>query len=254
MKPCTGDDRADAVAGEREHLGEAVEVDQRARPVGIAEQIVRRAVGRQEIAIGLVQHQCDAALARQREERAQRLRLVDRAGRVVGRDQHDRLGLGPDGARRFGEVGLAARVGAEGQRHQADAEHLQPHLVIEVERRRHDDLLARLGKAHHGEAEGLVAAGGDHHLRRLDRAAVEARHVLGQRRAQLGQAADVGVARASRLGHDARQMIGQRRRRRIAGHRLAHVDQRLVLRESAAGDPRLAPRRSPARRRRRAAC
>ncbi len=72
-----------------------------------------------------------------------------------------------------------------------------------------------------------------------DRAAVEARHVLGQRRAQLGQAADVGVARRRRLRDDARQMIGQRRRRRIAGHRLAHVDQRLVLREGAPRDPAL---------------
>ena len=60
-----GDDRADAIAGQAEDLGEAVELDQRVAPVGLGEERVRRARLRQEVAIGLVEDQRDAALARQ---------------------------------------------------------------------------------------------------------------------------------------------------------------------------------------------
>ena len=53
-EPRTAGDGADAVAGEAEDLREAVEMDQRLGPGGIAEQVVRCRVARQEITVGLV--------------------------------------------------------------------------------------------------------------------------------------------------------------------------------------------------------
>ena len=82
-------DAADAVAGQGEDLGEAVEMHQRAAPVRVAEQLVRpRALG-QEVLVGLVEQQGDAVLLRQLEEGVDGRRRIDRAGRIVGRDQDD---------------------------------------------------------------------------------------------------------------------------------------------------------------------
>ena len=165
-----GGDAADAVAGQGEHLGEAVEMHQRAAPVGSLNSSCGRVALRQEILVGLVEQQGDAVLLRELEEGVDGRRRIDRAGRIVGRDQHD-------GARSWADqlvgvlgVGHGAGAGPEVERHRLDALHAHPHVVIEVVRARQDHLVAGLGDAHQGEAEGLVAARGDADLAGRDRA------------------------------------------------------------------------------------
>ena len=64
-----GDDRAHAMPGQPVGLGERVEVDERVGPVGIGEQVVRRAGAAVEIAVGLVDDQREAVGAGQIAER-----------------------------------------------------------------------------------------------------------------------------------------------------------------------------------------
>ncbi len=119
----------------------------------------------------------------------------------------------------------------------ANALHIEPHLVIEVIRQRQDDLLPRLGQRQRGQAIGLIAAGGDQDILRPHGAAIGARHIGRQGVPQLGQAFDIGIARGCRLADDRGKMIGQGSGWRIAGDRLADIDQRLAGRKATVLDP-----------------
>jgi len=79
-----GRDAADPIAGQGENLGEAVEVDQRAAPRRIGEEIVRPFAWRQEVLVGLVEDECDAALLGELIEGVDGRARIDGAGRVVG--------------------------------------------------------------------------------------------------------------------------------------------------------------------------
>ena len=158
---CARDQRADPVAGEAVGLGEAVEVDQRLVPVRAREQAVGQAVTGEEVAVGLVEHQRKAGLTRKAMEALDDLGRIDGTRGVVGRHQHDGAGSRRDPCRRIGRVRHAAALGPEGQVDRRDAQHLQPHLVVEVGGRGQDRLVARPRERHQREAEGLVAARGD---------------------------------------------------------------------------------------------
>ena len=73
-------------------------------------------------------------------------RRIDRAGRIVGRDQHDGARLRADQLGRILGGRHGAELGAEIERHRLDALHAQPHVVIEVVRTRQDHLVAGLGE------------------------------------------------------------------------------------------------------------
>jgi hypothetical protein len=173
----SGRDTADAVAGQREHLGEAVEVHQRAAPCRIGEQIVRPLALRQKVLVGLVEDQRDAALLGEFIEGVDGRARIDGAGRVVGRDQDDRAGARADQPGRVLRVRHGARAGTEVERHGLDALHAHPHVVIEVVRPWHDHLVAGLGEAHERQAEGLIASRGDADFAGGDRRAVEVERV-----------------------------------------------------------------------------
>ena len=147
--------------------------------------------------------------------------------RVFGGDQPGRV-LG---------VRHAARAGPEIERHRHDALHAHPHVVIEVVRPGQDHLVAGPGDAHHGEAEGLVAARGDADLARRDRRAVEGGEMRGIVLAQRGQAQDRRVAVHRRIEQPLAQVPAQLHRRRIARHRLAEIDQGPVGGEGAVQHP-----------------
>jgi hypothetical protein len=79
-----GDHRADPVAGQAVGLGEGIEVDQRVGPVGIGEQIVRRARAAVEIAVGLVDDQREPGRGRDRRRRAEVSAGIFHAAGIVG--------------------------------------------------------------------------------------------------------------------------------------------------------------------------
>ena len=238
-KRAARDHRPDPVAGETVDLGKAVQVHQRFGPVGAREQPVRRPLGVEEVAVGLVDHQGDSRPPRDLEEPRDDIRRVDRAGRVVGGHQHDRPRARAETGLGIRRVGHAAALGPERQRHGAHAHHRKPHLMIEVIGSGKNDLVAGPGERRQRQAERLVATGGDAHLPGRDHAAIEFGAVLGERGAQLGESLDVGVARGFRARGRVGQVRGQRLVGRVAGHRLGDVEERLVGGKRAALDPRL---------------
>ncbi len=100
------------------------------------------------------------ARAAQLVDGAQRRLAEHRAARVVRRDRDDGARARRDRPLDRVEVELIVLVG----RHADDAAagHLDRHLVIEVERHRQDDLVARRGDRQHGVHERHVGAGGHH--------------------------------------------------------------------------------------------
>ena len=136
--------------------------------------------------------------------------------------------------------GTRARARPEVERHRHDALHAHPHVVIEVVRAGQDHLVAGLGDAHQGEAEGLVAARGDADLARRDR---RRRRKTERWRcivlAQCRQAKDRRVAVHRRVEQQLAQMAAQFHGRGIARHRLAEVDQGPVGGKGAAEHPAL---------------
>src|SRR3546814_15650436 len=78
-----GADRADPVAGQAERLGEAVELDDGVAPGGVADQAVARFAGIEEVLVGLVEHEVDAAGGAPVADRGQDGRRHPRAGRGV---------------------------------------------------------------------------------------------------------------------------------------------------------------------------
>ena len=231
-QPAARGQRTDPVAGEAVDLGEAVEVDQRLVPVRAREQAVGRAVARQEVAIGLVEHQCQPGLPRQTMEALDGLRRVDGAGGVVRCHQHDGTGAGSDPRRGVCWVRHAAALRPEGEIDGRDAQHLQPHLVVEVGGRGQDRLVARPRESHERETEGLVAACRDRHVIARYPAPIGVRKSVRQRTTQVVTTDDRGVARHLRLPHRAREMGGEGVGRRVGRHRLGEIEQRLLRRKN----------------------
>ena len=176
---------------------------------------------------------------RQLVEGVNGLARIDGPCRVVGRDQDDGARLRADQLGGILGRGHRAGAGPEVERHRLDALHAQPHVVIEIVGAGQDHLVARLGDAHQRQAEGLVAARGDADLAGGDRRAVEAREVGGVVLAQRRQAEDRRVAVHRRIEQQFAEMAAQLDGRRVAGHRLAEIDQWPVGGKGAVQHPAL---------------
>ena len=130
--------------------------------------------------------------------------------------------------------------------HRPDTAHPQPHVVVEVVGQRRDDLVARAGERSSDEAERLVAAGGHDHVRRLDRARVVARQLVGDRSAQrrdAGYGCVPGSVRGRRdLDDPFDDLRGRRPRRgRLGRGRAAGARRRRRRRRAPRGAPALHP-------------
>ena len=147
-------------------------------------------------------------------------------GRVARRDQHDRPGTRGD--ERLGVGGAGDQAGVRVEVHRRDTAHPQPHVVVEVVGQRRDDLVARAGERSSDEAERLVAAGGDDHVRRLDRARVVAGQLVGDASAQRRDAGHRCVRGAVRGLRDLDDPFDDLRGRRVRRRRLGEVEQRVT--------------------------
>ena len=80
------------VTGQTEYLGETIEMDKvRSSPARIGKRVVwRPMVGWQEIAVGLIDHQCDTMLVRNIKKLGDSLAGVYGARGIVGRHQNYR--------------------------------------------------------------------------------------------------------------------------------------------------------------------
>ena len=164
---------------------------------------------------------------------------IDRAGRIVGRDEDDGAGARTDELRRILGVGYGSRARAEVERHRRDALHAQPHVVIEVVRPGQDHLVAGLCQAHDRQAECLVATRRDPDFCRHDSIGVERRKVSGIGLAKGRQAEDWRIAVNARVQQQLAQMLPELQRRRVTWDGLAKVDQRPVCGKAAAENPAL---------------
>ena len=128
------------------------------------------------------------AIAAERVDVAKRRLREDGAGRVVRRDRHHRARAGRDrGADRV-DVQLIARIGRDEDR--TAAGHLNGHLVVEIERHRQDDFVARLGDREHRVDERHVGAGRHHDAaaaRDIDAVVAPELAVRSRRRAPAGR-------------------------------------------------------------------
>ena len=121
-----------------------------------------------EVAIGFVEDQRDAAPPAQSGEGGDGRRRIDGARRIVRRHQDDGARAGIDQALGLPGVGHEAPVGIAWQDSRLDAEHVERHLVIEVPGAGQQHIGAGRRDRHGGDEEGLVAAGGDRHVGRRE--------------------------------------------------------------------------------------
>ena len=177
--------------------------------------------------------------SRARSKKARRVAagILDARG-VVGRDQHDGPGARVDQPLGLGGVRDQALAGGQAARRHPGL--VEPHLVIEVPRKRQDRVVAGPGQRRHRRREGLVAPRGDRDLRRGHDAAIELRPSCREGLPKRGQPQVRPVEmRARVLGDEARHLRPHGLRRRGHGRRLADVDQRPIGRKAQA--PRASP-------------
>ena len=214
------------VPGDRQVLGERVQAHQGAVPVRIGEQVVGRLVGAAERPVRLVDDQRDVVPPCQLREGGD-ARGVDRHAAGVARgDQHDGAGTWRDQRLRIGRAGH--QVGSWSQVHRPDAGHPQPHVVVEVVRQRHDQLVTGTGQCRGDQTERLVAAGGDHDVVRGDRAPVVAAQLRGERLAQVRQAGYLRVGTTAPAAGDPGDVVDDHRCGRVPRSRLRQVEQRRI--------------------------
>ena len=121
-----------------------------------------RTVAAVEIPVGFIDDQRQPPVTRKVKEPAHQPAGVFHTAGVVRCDQNDGAGaVGDQLCRgiRAGKHGLANR-----QRAGFDPFHIEPHLVIEIPRRRQDGLIAVLADRGDGGRKGLIAACSDRHL------------------------------------------------------------------------------------------
>ncbi|MNL24404.1 hypothetical protein D3C87_1458350 [compost metagenome] len=185
----------------------------------------RASIG-QEVAIGFVEDQPGAVGAADFVDAGEKLRRIDRAGRIVRRHQRKSANARPQCRCDRVHLRQEAVTGIAGHQLDIDAEHRQRRFLVEVIGVGHQDRIAGRGDRHRGRDEGLVAAGRDVDVVGGDGGTIEPRHMRGIGLAQHRFAFDRAIAG-----------IGGRRRRfaepgqhvrvcRIAGHGLRQVDQR----------------------------
>ena len=173
-------DGAGAKPGKAEHLRKTVQVDQRIAPVVAREQCVRRMFDIDEIAICLIDDQCQVVLARKLEKYFDALGAVDGAAGIVRGDQQQCASALVDQAARL--VGIGHRgFGVERQVARDYSARRQPHLVIEVAGQGYDDFIVGEAQAVDDRAECLVATRGDQNVIGMDRALVACADVVRER-------------------------------------------------------------------------
>ena len=214
-------------------------MNERPVPIGISEQIMRRACAGMKITVSFIDDQSDIVALCQIVKGAQKRGGVFDTCGVVGADQHDGACARRDKGGR--PVRIGQQVIARGQIDRAHPLHIQPHLVIEIEGQGQDHLVARTRQCRHHRRKGLVASRRDRHLAGGDRTTIARRPLLRQFGAQRVHAQNGSVKMACRivdhrLGHGAHQTFG----RGIDGGGLAEIDQRAFSRELLPRDP--APR------------
>ena len=169
MSPASAVIGAGAVARDRVGFREGIELDHRVAPFLANEEAVRPVHAlRQEVPIGLVDHEIDAAPAAELGEALDHVRRIDRAGRVVGRDEDDRPHAPVDQRLRILDARHEAGIRPAGQRARLDAEHVERHLVIEVPGRRQEHGIAAMGASSIiATKKAMLQPGRDRHVRRL---------------------------------------------------------------------------------------
>lgn len=169
-----------AVTGQTVDLRETVEMHQGVAPPLVGEEIVRSGAVAEKVAIGLVDDQGTSRLPCHLEKTVDDVRWIDRARRVVRRDEND--GPRPRADQAAGIVGVrhTATVRAKTERHGGNSQHAGRHLVIEVPGHGKDDLVPLPRQGQHGVEERLVAPGGDHDVARTDVTAIKSVDVVCQ--------------------------------------------------------------------------
>src|SRR6185312_7752835 len=106
-------------------------MDEGSAPVWVGKQIVRPRAFRQEVLVSLIEHQGDAAPARELEKDMDRLARINGARGIVGRYEHDRARPRTDQPGGILDMRNGTRARPEVEWHRLDALHAQPHVVVE---------------------------------------------------------------------------------------------------------------------------
>ena len=112
-----GNNRTDAVAGQAVGFGKRIKMDQRVGPIGIGEQIMRRAGTAVKIAVGFIDDQGKVVGAGKIAEGGKRFGGVFGTAGVVGADQNNGLRARRDQG--GGVVCIRDQASAAGQGHGA---------------------------------------------------------------------------------------------------------------------------------------
>ena len=218
----TGDE-ADAPAGHRERLGQAVQLDAAVERAGDLEQRRRAVAVEGDVRVGEVVHEQHVVLEREVDEALQILAGRGRRGRVV-RERQDRDAR----ARQRALVRVEDGVGERRGELRLDGRRTGEHGREEMDRvagRRDDRRVARLDQHPHQVRERLLGADRRDDLGVGVERDVEAPLVeLGERRAELRQAAADGVAVVHRAQRGLAQLLDGDRGRRDVGVAEAEVD------------------------------
>ena len=158
-----GDERACAVARHGKDFRETIELHEHIGPACVCKQGVWRRWVVAKVLVGLVNDEPETKFGCKFEESGEKIGRVGRATWVVGRTEHNGAGAVIDQC--LGRGRLGKRLVAKGRNEpQLHPRHLQPHLMIEVVGRWHNDIVAALRQRHEGCTEGLIAAGRDRYL------------------------------------------------------------------------------------------
>ncbi len=203
-----------------------------------------------EVLVDLVGHDDRVVLVRQLDEQGERLAGEGGAGRVVRVVDEDQAGA--IGDRRAEVVVVGLEVGTAQRHGRVDAAREVDHgAVLVVERLEGEHLVALVDEGEHGRGDRLGRAGGDQHLAvRVETDSVEAPLVLGDGRAQRGDAGRRRVlvdARGDRRTRGLEHLGGAV----VVGEALAQVDRPGAGREALIS-AKIVDRTEPSASRRRA--
>ncbi len=228
--------RSDAVASEAERFRKTQELYQGLVPVAAREQFVRRVRRIAKVFVRFVQDQRDVVGSTQRVRTLDEIGWIRYAARIVGADKHERAGAVGDRSRDVIEIGKHA-VGFEHiSTYRLDSRGAQPHVVVEIKRRRQDHFIAWRTQCADGQTKGLVAPCCDHHVVDTDVAPIE---VVCDRGARLGESergcVSSGVGREHRGTEKFAEFVGTG----ISRNGLRNIDEGKGNIESAPSDPLL---------------
>ena len=180
---------------------------------------------RQEVTIGFVEDQPDAACLAKRENLVEKLRRIDRAAGIIRRDDGDRPCVCANSRLDIGNFGQHAVRGMAVDIADADAKHAKRRLMVEIAGTRHQDFIAMPGHRENGCDEGLIASRSDENLFRHKAGVVEGAEMGRIGIAKLEVTLDPTVAGAFWVCCRTLQRRCHLWMRRITGDGLAHINQ-----------------------------